>query len=105
MNQHLKNATVLANLLDNQFSLAGIRFGFAAFLDLIPGIGDAIDALLSLYLVYIAIQMKIPFYRIVQMLANIGINFLIGLVPIIGDAAYILRRVNMKNLRILQKYA
>ncbi len=102
---HLKNATTIANILDNQFSIAGIRFGLSAFIGMVPGIGDAIDALLSLYLVWIGVQMGMPFYRIGQMLWNIGINFLIGLVPVVGDATYILRRANMKNLKILQKFA
>jgi len=105
MESHLKAATVFSNLLDNQFALAGVRVGLNSFFDLIPGIGDVIAALLSLYLVWIAVQMELPRLRIAQMLWNILINFIIGLIPILGDAVYIFRKANMKNLKILTDYA
>jgi hypothetical protein len=43
----------LANLLDTAFILPGtnIRFGFDAMIGLIPGIGDAITTVMSLYIV------------------------------------------------------
>src|SRR6266404_3666940 len=102
MEAHLKTATVLSYLLDNQFSLFGLRLGLNSFIDLIPGFGDVVAALLSLYLVWIAVEMELPRLKILQMLGNILINFLIGLIPIIGDAAYIFRKPNMKNLKILK---
>jgi hypothetical protein len=102
---HYKTAEALANLLDNQVNFLGIRFGLAAVINLIPGFGDVLDALLSFYIVWIAVQMRIPSPKIGQMIANIIINFLIGLIPVIGDATYILRRVNWRNLQILKKYA
>jgi len=100
----MKNASMLANLLDNQFEIAGIRFGFSALIDLIPGIGDFLDAVLSLYIVWIAWEARVPSFVILQMIGNIVIFFFIGLIPVLGDALYILRQVNMKNLRLLQKY-
>ncbi|MGI8420132.1 MAG: DUF4112 domain-containing protein [Candidatus Levyibacteriota bacterium] len=105
MGNHLKAASVLANLLDNQFGFGGFRFGLNSVIDLIPGIGDVVAALLSLYLVWIALEMHLPRLKIVQMLWNILINFLIGLIPFLGDAAYIFRKANLKNLRIIQDYA
>ncbi len=104
MNGHLKTAEVWANLLDNKFSLFGIRFGINVLVDLIPGVGNFLANGLSLYLIWIALQMKVPFYRIMQMLGNIGINFLIDWIPFIGNAAYVFRKANMKNLAILQQY-
>jgi len=49
--------------------------------------------------------MELPRLKIAHMLWNILVNFLIGLIPILGDAAYIFRKANLKNLRILQDYA
>lgn len=104
MRNHVKVASVLANLLDNQFEIAGIRFGFSAFIDLIPGIGDLLNAVLSLYILWIAWEVRVPSFVILRMIGNIVIFFFIGLIPILGDALYILRQVNMKNLRLLQRY-
>jgi hypothetical protein len=104
MRNHIKTASVLANFLDNQFEIAGIRFGFSALIDLIPGVGDFLVAALSLYIVWIAWEVGVPSFVILQMIGNIVIFFFIGLIPVLGDALYILRQVNMKNLRLLQKY-
>lgn len=105
MESHLKAATILSHVLDDQFALLGVRVGLNSFIDLLPGLGDIVAALLSLYLVWIAVEMGLPKLKIVHMLWNILINFLIGLIPVIGDAVYIFRKANMKNLRILQEYA
>jgi hypothetical protein len=104
MNKHLRTAEILANLLDNRFKLFGIRFGLSAIIGLLPEIGDMIDAFMSLYLVWIAVQLKVPSGKIAQMLVNIGINFVIGLVPVLGDATYVLRRGNLRNLKIIQDF-
>ena len=102
---HLKMATRLANLLDNRFQFGPYRFGLSAIINIIPGIGDLIDALLSLYLVWIAWQMEVPTRIMLQMVGNIGLNFVLGAVPLVGDLVYVLRRVNLRNLHLLQQYA
>lgn len=63
------------------------------------------DAVLSLYLVWIAFQMAVPARILLQMVGNIAINFVIGAVPILGDLIYVFRRVNLKNLQLLRDYA
>ena len=105
MESHVRAATLLANFLDNQFHIGGLRFGFSAVIDLIPGVGDVIDAGLSMYLIWIAVQMRVPALQLLQMFWNILMNFFIGLIPLIGDAAYIFRRANLRNLAIIQNHA
>ena len=102
---HLKAAELFANLLDNRFSILGVKFGLNAVLDLIPEFGDFIALFLSLYLVWLGLRMKLPQIKIIQMLINILFNFLIGLIPIVGDAAYIFNKANLRNLRILKQHA
>ena len=105
MNQHLKVATRLANLLDNRFQIGPYRFGISGLINIIPGVGDVIDVVLSLYLVWIAFQMEVPGRIMAQMLGNIAVYFVVGAVPFLGDLVYIFRRVNLKNLQLLQRYA
>ncbi len=104
MEKQYRFVSAFVQILDNQFNLFGIRFGLSGLIGFIPGLGDIIDALLSLYLVLFAIKIRMPFYRILQMLWNILINLIIGAIPIIGDATYIIRRVNIKNLKIINQY-
>jgi hypothetical protein len=104
MEKQYRFVSAFVQILDNQFNLFGIRFGLSGLIGFIPSLGDIIDALLSLYLILFAIKIRMPFYRILQMLWNILINLIIGAIPIIGDATYIIRRVNIKNLKIINQY-
>jgi hypothetical protein len=104
MEKQYRFITSFVQVLDNQFKIFGIRFGVSGLIGFIPGLGDIIDALLSLYLILFAIKIRMPFWRILQMIWNILVNLAIGAIPIIGDATYIIRRVNMKNLKIINQY-
>jgi hypothetical protein len=104
MENQLHIASLLTNILDNQFNLFGFRFGVSAIIDLIPGLGDILDALLSFYIVWIAIQIHIPKTKTVEMIWNILFSFLIGLIPLVGDAAYIFYKPNLRNLKILKSF-
>jgi hypothetical protein len=105
MENHLNIATRVANLLDNQFNIFGIRFGLNGLLGLIPGAGDLIVAVLSFYIVWIGIKMRLPVSALSEMVGNIIANFLIGLLPIIGDAVDFFNHANLKNLKILKHHA
>lgn len=104
MEKQLRLATLIANLLDNQFALFGRRFGLNGVLGLIPGIGDLLSLLLSLHLIWIGVQMNLPRLKLLHMLWNIVINFVIGLVPVVGDYADFFHKANLKNLEILKSH-
>lgn len=104
MENHLKVATILVNFLENRFRLLGIRFGFDPIIGLIPGFGDFISLLLSFYLIWIAVELKIPSSKITQMLFNILLDFLLGLIPVLGDFVDVVYRANTRNLAIIKKY-
>jgi hypothetical protein len=102
---HLKNAQRVAKLLDSQFNILGFKFGLEPIIGLVPGLGDAITLLLSLYLFYIALEMKLPKAALVQMLINIGVDFFVGTVPVVGDIIDFFYQANSKNLQIIEKYS
>lgn len=105
MNKHVEFASQVATMLDSQFGVGKIRFGYGSLINIIPGIGDSIDALLSMYIIWVAVYVGVPFLIIGQMIVNILINYVIGLVPVFGDAFYIIRKVNLKNVELLKKHA
>lgn len=105
MSNHIRVASLLAHLLDSRFKILGRRFGFAFLFEIIPGFGDIVAALLSLYIVWIGIQMHLPKEKIIKMILNIAINFFIGLLPVLGDAIYLFRHANLMNVEILKQYA
>lgn len=105
MNDHLRMAGVIAKLLDSQFKIGKFRFGLDPVMGLLPGLGEVIPLGLSAYIIWIAIQMKLPAERIAQMIGNVTVDFLIGLIPVLGDIADFAIKANVKNMEILRQYA
>ena len=62
------------------------------------------DALVSLYIIVLAIQLGIPRVAIARMLVNVGIEALAGSVPFIGDLFDIAFKANRRNYQLLKNY-
>lgn len=101
----LRRADAIAKLLDNNFTFPGtdIRFGYDAIVGLIPGIGDALSAAISLYPIIEGYRLRIGAWPITKMLFNVAIDLLVGLIPgldLIFDVAF---KANVRNAQILTK--
>lgn len=104
MEYHLRAATYLTDLLDNRFRILGVKFGIDPLLDLFPVLGGIIPTLLSLYLVWIAYRIRVPQKKINEMIGNVVLDFVIGLIPFIGALGDVFYKANSKNLKILKQY-
>jgi hypothetical protein len=101
----IADVEALARWLDYAFALpGGFRFGVAGIIGLIPGIGDVVDGLVSLYIVIRAIQLGISRVAIARMLVNVGIEALAGSVPFIGDLFDIAFKANRRNYQLLKSH-
>lgn len=90
--------------MDDHFSVLGIRFGYDVLIGLIPGLGTFISSVLSLYLVWIAFDMKLPYRQWKGIVGLLFVDMFFGMIPIIGwifDAWF---KANLYSLRILQHY-
>src|SRR3954447_21059624 len=87
----------LAQLLDSEFSIGGFKFGLDAIVGLVPVVGDSVALLVSLYPIFVAQQLGIPFFTRARMLFNVLLDWLIGLVPVIGDLFDAGFKANLKN--------
>ena len=101
----LQRARVLANLLDAEFSVAGIKFGLDPIIGLVPVVGDTIGLLAGLYPLYIARKHKLGKTVQTRMLANLAIDYFGGLIPLIGDAFDVVYKSNLMNVALLEKAA
>ena len=101
--KHLIAVRKVTKLLETKFSIWKFKFGLDPILGLIPGLGDIISAILSFYIVFVAILHKLPILKIIRMVFNICFDLLIGSIPIIGDALDFVMKPNLKNLTILEK--
>jgi hypothetical protein len=103
--QKRKTANRLAELLDSQFKIpnTNIRFGLDPIISLIPGAGDVIAGVISLYFL---IQGAIHGGRTAvlgRMFINILLDVLIGSIPLLGDLFDVYWKANLRNARILNE--
>lgn len=96
----------LAGVLDDIFHIPGtkIRFGLDPIVGLVPGLGDIITGLLSFLIVFAAWQRGLPKIAIMRMVVNIGIDTLVGTIPIVGDAFDTIWKSNRMNYNLLVRY-
>jgi hypothetical protein len=104
MDKHLKNADFLSKVLDEQFSFLGYKFGLDPLIGLVPVLGDIIPACISIYMIWIGIQLKMPTHKVVRMIGNIIIDILLGIVPVLGDAADFVVKSSKRNFKILNEH-
>jgi hypothetical protein len=101
-----KRVRLLSHLLDEQFRIPGTtyRVGLDGLLGFIPGIGDAVGALLSTYILYEAIRLGAPKALLLRIITNIGIDTVGGVIPVVGDIFDMAWKANKKNAALLHAY-
>ena len=99
----LRRARRLADLLDAEFSLAGIRFGFDALVGLVPVVGDSIGFFAGLYPIHLVRKHGLGKRVEQRMIANLMIDSIGGMIPVIGDFFDVSFKANLKNLALLER--
>lgn len=98
---------LVSRLLDTFFVIPGtrIRFGIEPIIGLIPIFGDQATSLISAALLYRSVQYRLPKIALVRMALNIFINAVVGMVPFFGDIFVLFYKPNIRNYKILLRYA
>jgi hypothetical protein len=96
----------LEMLLERSFRIPVINMpvGLDAIVGLIPGIGDALAAAISIYMAWEARNLKLSRWQWLRMGGNIAFDAMIGTLPLVGDAADLLYRSNSRNLKIIKQH-
>jgi len=96
---------LLSQRLDESITLPGTKYkiGIDPIIGLIPGGGDVIGGILSMYIMHTGIKMGVQKTVIIKMFRNIALDFLIGWIPIIGDIFDIVWKSNQKNVKLIEK--
>tara|TARA_Y100000741_G_C18195975_1_gene535566 strand:+ start:571 stop:930 length:360 start_codon:yes stop_codon:yes gene_type:complete len=106
LDEKLVRLRQLSENLDESFTIPGtnVKFGMDALLGLVPGGGDLVSGIFSLYMLRAAIKMKLPKRAIFSMLVNILLDTTIGIIPVAGDIFDIFWKSNKRNLKIIEKH-
>ncbi len=101
--EHLRSLSVL---WDESLRIPGTNFrvGLEAIIGFLPFGGDAIGILLSCYILFHAVQFRLPQSILLRMALNILIDGVIGTVPIIGDLFDSTWKANTRNVNLLEKH-
>jgi hypothetical protein len=96
----------MEKLLERSIVIPGINrpVGLDALAGLIPVVGDAVAAVLGLYLVWEARNLGMSKWQLMRMAGNVGFDTLVGAVPVAGDLFDFLYRSNSRNLRIIRRH-
>lgn len=101
--RRLGRLLMIARVMDTAVVVPGtnIRFGADAVLGLIPGGGDLIGAAISLAIVNEARRLGVPKALLAQMIVNVGLDAVLGSVPLLGDAFDVYFKANRRNAQLV----
>ncbi len=96
----------ISHVLDNAIGIPGsdIRIGLDPILGLLPGGGDVLTGLMSVYIVYEGAKMGLPAATLGRMGFNIVLDTLSGTVPVLGDLFDVTWKANSQNVALLEKH-
>ena len=83
----------------------GWRFGLDAIVGLIPGLGDTATSLVSFYILGSAVRYGVPKVTLLRMGMNLGIDYLVGSLPFVGDVFDAWWKSNQRNVALLSQRA
>jgi len=98
-----ENLDLLSHLLDDWFRIPGtqIRFGLDGIVGFIPGVGDVIGGIASCIIIVAAWMRGVSYITLARMLANWGIEVVLGMVPVLGNLFDIGWKANRRNYALL----
>lgn len=100
----IEHLETVSDTLDSKYRLpfTNKRFGYDVILGLLPGVGDGASTAVSGYIILQAYRLGAPIPTLLRMLVNVGIDFLVGLLPIVGTLADWGWKANNKNMDLLK---
>ena len=96
----------MEKLLERLFVIPGTKreVGLDVILDLVPIVGDIAAAALGTYIVWEARNLGMSKVQITRMAGNVGVDWLLGLIPFVGAIPDFFFRSNTRNLKIIKRH-
>ena len=96
----------MERLLERLVVIPGTKqnFGLDVILDVVPIVGDIAAAALGAYIVWEAKNLGMSKWQMMRMSGNVGLNWLLGIIPLVGIPATLFFRSNSRNLKIIKRH-
>ncbi|OWK32428.1 DUF4112 domain-containing protein [Sphingomonas mucosissima] len=101
-----RRVEAMERLLEGLFVVPGTnqKFGLDFIISLVPVLGDAVAGAMGAWIVWEARNLGMSKLQLTRMGARVGFNALIGIVPIVGNAADFFYRSNTRNLKAIKRH-
>ena len=96
----------MERILERLFVIPGTKqqVGLDVILDLVPVVGDIAAAALGAYIVWEAKNLGMSKWQMSRMAGNVGVDWLLGLIPFVGAIPDFFFRSNSRNLKIIKQH-
>lgn len=96
----------MEHLLEGLMRVPGTnrRFGLDVILDLVPVGGDVVAAAMGAWMAWEARNIGMSKLQIARMAGNVGVDFVLGLIPFVGAIPDFFFRSNTRNLKIIKRH-
>jgi hypothetical protein len=96
----------LERLMEGMFVIPGTnrRVGLDVILDFVPVLGSTAAAAIGAYLAWESRNLGMSKWHLARMASNIGVDWLLGLIPWVGAVPDFFFRSNTRNLRIIKRH-
>ena len=96
----------LEKLMERMFVIPGLNrpVGLDVILDLIPIAGSTAGAALGAYMAWEARNLGMSKTQVARIAGNVGVDWLLGLIPWVGAVPDLFFRSNSRNLKIIKRH-
>ena len=101
-----RRVEALEKLLERLFVIPGTnrQVGLDVILDLVPFAGSTVGAVLGGYMAWEARNLGMSKWQMTRIAGNIGVDWLLGLIPWVGAIPDFFFRSNSRNLRMIKRH-
>ena len=101
----LRRMRAVAWIMDDAVRLPVLdyRIGLDPILGVLPVAGDAVSAVVSVYIVAEAAYLGVPLSTLVRMLAYVAVDATVGSIPVIGSVVDAVLKVNGRNVELTRR--
>ncbi len=96
----------MEHLLEGLVTVPGTnrKLGLDVILDLIPVAGETVAAAMGAWMAWEARNLGMSKGQVARMFGNVGVDWLLGLIPFVGAIPDFFFRSNTRNLRIIKRH-
>ncbi|WP_246338145.1 DUF4112 domain-containing protein [Azospirillum oleiclasticum] len=104
--ERLERLRRLTRLMDSRWRIPGTRIpiGLDGIASIAPVVGDSATALVSAYIVWEAARFGLPKSLVARMIGNVGLDWAVGSIPVLGTIFDIAFKANRRNLDLLHEH-